>query len=56
MIGGTDAEVTFAGLVAPGLYQINVKVPESATDGDLPIQLYIQGGQTSGNLIVAVQQ
>jgi uncharacterized protein (TIGR03437 family) len=33
-IGGTQSDVTFAGVVAPGLYQINVKIPASASDGD----------------------
>ena len=32
-IGGTSATVTFAGLVAPGLFQINVTVPASLSDG-----------------------
>ena len=33
-IGDIGAGITFAGLVSPGLYQINVIVPSSAADGD----------------------
>jgi uncharacterized protein (TIGR03437 family) len=36
-IGGLPAAVSFAGLVSPGLYQINVTVPPSAPAGDLAI-------------------
>jgi uncharacterized protein (TIGR03437 family) len=33
-IGGINATVTFAGLVSPGLYQLNVAVPSTVPDGD----------------------
>ncbi len=33
-IGGINANVTFAGLVSPGLYQLNVVVPSTVPDGD----------------------
>ena len=33
-IGGTPATVQFAGLISPGLYQINVVVPLTAANGD----------------------
>jgi len=33
VIDGIDADVTFAGLVGPGLYQINVVVPSTVTIG-----------------------
>jgi uncharacterized protein (TIGR03437 family) len=33
-IGGINATVTFAGLVSPGLYQLNVVVPSTVPDGD----------------------
>ena len=34
VIGSVEAEVTFAGLVSPGLYQINVVVPPGLASGD----------------------
>jgi uncharacterized protein (TIGR03437 family) len=49
-IGGIAAVVDYAGITAgaAGLYQINVVVPESAPDGDLPISLvYGQGAATA---------
>jgi uncharacterized protein (TIGR03437 family) len=33
VIDGIDADVTFAGLVGPGLYQFNVVVPSTVTIG-----------------------
>jgi hypothetical protein len=33
-IGGVTAEVLWAGLVGPGLYQINVRIPTTLADGD----------------------
>jgi uncharacterized protein (TIGR03437 family) len=33
-IGGTSATVQFAGLVAPGLYQVNIVVPSNTSPGD----------------------
>jgi uncharacterized protein (TIGR03437 family) len=49
-IGGVAAVVDYAGITAgaAGLYQINVRVPESAPDGDLPVSLvYGQGAATA---------
>jgi uncharacterized protein (TIGR03437 family) len=36
-IGGQAAQVAFAGLVSPGLYQFNVVVPATAANGDNPV-------------------
>jgi uncharacterized protein (TIGR03437 family) len=53
--GGNPAQVTFAGLVSPGLYQINVTVPSSAPNGDVQV-LAQAGGQTSPVALITVQQ
>lgn len=53
--GGNQAQVTFAGLVSPGLYQINVTVPSSAPNGDVQV-LAQAGGQTSPVALITVQQ
>jgi uncharacterized protein (TIGR03437 family) len=36
-IGGITAEYAFSGLVGPGLYQMNVKVPSGLAPGDQPL-------------------
>ncbi len=40
-IGGKLAHVSFAGLVSPGLYQVNVVVPD-VPDGDNQVNLQVQ--------------
>jgi uncharacterized protein (TIGR03437 family) len=48
-VGGADAPVSFTGLVAPGLYQINFTVPQ-VTAGDQPLAIRVAGvaGQNTG--------
>jgi minor extracellular serine protease Vpr len=56
-IGGQSATASFAGLAPgfPGLYQINVAVPQSATTGSaVPITISV-GGQTSAQATIPVQ-
>ena len=52
-IGGQPATVQFAGVVGAGLVQINVQVPASITNGDLPVVLSVGGlpTQTTANMI-----
>jgi uncharacterized protein (TIGR03437 family) len=45
-VGDRPADVLFAGLVAPGLWQVNIRVPNGAPGGDVPVRLSY-GGQTS---------
>ncbi|HWB85209.1 MAG TPA: S8 family serine peptidase [Bryobacteraceae bacterium] len=56
MIGGQSATVQFSGLAPgfPGLYQINVVVPDGLTPGDNPITVAI-GNQTSPAANLPVQ-
>jgi len=42
-IGGANATVLFAGLVGPGLYQINVTVPSTLADGDQAVIATVAG-------------
>jgi uncharacterized protein (TIGR03118 family) len=55
MVGGTPATVTYAGLVVAGVYQVNVTIPMTAPDGDLPVTLQIGGTSTQANAIITVQ-
>lgn len=45
-IGGSPAAVSYCGLIGAGLYQINVKVPESLTAGTYPV-VVTQNGVSS---------
>ncbi len=55
LIGGVAANVTFAGLVGPGVYQINLTVPSTAASGDNPIAVQIGGYSSPGNVFISVQ-
>jgi uncharacterized protein (TIGR03437 family) len=56
-VGGIDAAVTFAGLAAgfAGLNQVNITVPDTAPDGDLPVVLTV-GGVAAPASLVTVQR
>ncbi len=45
-IDAADAEVAWAGLSSPGVYQINVKVPAGLAKGDYPVTASIDGVRT----------
>lgn len=55
-VGGTAANVNFAGLPAgfAGLDQVNITIPDTAPDGDLPVTLTV-GGVTTPVATVTVQ-
>lgn len=53
-IGGTPAIVSWAGLVGPGLYQINVTVPASLADGDHAVVAAVAGASTQAGALVKV--
>ena len=55
-IGGVNATVLFAGLVAPGEFQINLTVPPSLADGDHPIMAAINGVSTQAGVLITVQK
>jgi len=52
-IGGVAAQVQWAGLIAPGLYQVNVQVPSGAA-GDQPLTVSIAGFQSASGVYLAV--
>jgi uncharacterized protein (TIGR03118 family) len=55
LIGNTPAEVTFAGLVGAGLYQINVVIPPSTPDGDATVVAQANGQSSPSGVFVTVQ-
>jgi len=54
-IGGTPAQVTFAGLTAAGVYQFNVMVPATTPDGDIPVVAQLGALTTQSNITIPVQ-
>jgi uncharacterized protein (TIGR03437 family) len=54
-IGNLPATVSFAGLVSPGLYQLNVTIPASAPSGDLPIVAMYNGSSSQSTAVITVQ-
>jgi uncharacterized protein (TIGR03437 family) len=45
-IGGVAAEVLWSGIVGPGLYQINVRVPAALPDGDHAVVATVAGASS----------
>jgi uncharacterized protein (TIGR03437 family) len=53
---GTDAgNVKFAGLVATGLYQVNVVIPTSVGAGDVFVTVEVDGVRSRNNVLLKVQ-
>lgn len=55
-IGGVLANVTFAGLVAPGEYQFNIDIPLTAPDGDNAITVTYSGSTTQAGTLITVRR
>jgi uncharacterized protein (TIGR03437 family) len=55
-LGGVDAEVSFAGLIYPGVLQVNIKVPVDAPSSDaVQLILTIGSGASRKTATIAVQ-
>jgi len=55
-IGGITANVQYAGLISPGLYQINVVVPSTAANGDNQVIATYGGASSPTGAMIAVAQ
>lgn len=55
-IGGANASVQFAGLVAPGEFQFNVIVPQPLPNGDQPIVASYGGASTQAGALITIQK
>ncbi len=53
-IGGIAADVLWAGLVGPGLYQINVRVPAALSDGDKAVVATVMGLSSQSTAVLKV--
>jgi uncharacterized protein (TIGR03118 family) len=56
VIGGVPATVTFAGLIAAGLYQINVMVPAGLTPGDASVIAFVGNAATQEGAFITIGQ
>jgi len=54
-IGGAGASVTFAGLTSAGLYQVNVQLPGTLSDGDAAVIAQVGTAKSQANAFIAVQ-
>jgi uncharacterized protein (TIGR03437 family) len=54
-IGGISASVQFAGLISPGLFQFNVVVPATATNGNKTLTAQYNGLATQSGVLLTVQ-
>jgi uncharacterized protein (TIGR03437 family) len=54
-VGGLPAEVQFAGVVSPGLYQFNIVVPLNAAGGDNDVVAFYGTAATLGGAVIVVQ-
>ena len=54
-IGGMDAVVSFAGLVGPGLYQVNAVVPAGLPDGDYAVIATCGGVSTQSTAMLKIK-
>jgi uncharacterized protein (TIGR03437 family) len=55
-IGGVPADVQFAGLSGAGLYQLNVKIPDTLADGDASVVAEVGGVSTQDNAFITVKR
>ncbi len=53
-----DENILYAGITpaSPGLYQLNIKLPDTTPDGDLPLIIEIAGVQSSAGGFLAVKR
>jgi uncharacterized protein (TIGR03437 family) len=54
-IGGTTATVAFAGLISPGLYQLNVTIPGGVSSGDNKLALTYNGQASPSGDLISIQ-
>ena len=55
-VGDVDVTPDFAGLTAAGVYQFNVKIPDSTPDGDIPVIATINSASTQSAARIRVQR
>ncbi len=56
LIEGIPAKVTFAGIVTPGLYQINATIPAGLPPGDAAVIATLGNGETQAGAYITIAQ
>lgn len=54
LINNVAGRVTFAGLSATGLYQINVVLPDTLPDGDVPVVVQANGASSPSGALITI--
>ncbi|HEY4363805.1 MAG TPA: hypothetical protein VGN17_22750 [Bryobacteraceae bacterium] len=54
-IGGASATLTFAGVISPGLYQLNVMIPGNLVSGDCKVVLTYKGQNSPSGDLITIQ-
>jgi uncharacterized protein (TIGR03437 family) len=55
-VGGIVSVVNWAGIVEPGLYQINSQIPATTPNGDQPIVVTVGTAQSQTGVKIPVQK
>ncbi|MGA3188040.1 MAG: serine hydrolase [Bryobacteraceae bacterium] len=53
-IGGVNAPVSYAGIVSPGLFQINVQVPQTAPAGNQQVVVTYDGSTSPSGVLIPI--
>jgi uncharacterized protein (TIGR03437 family) len=56
LVGNTQAQALFAGVVQAGLWQLNVQLPDNLPDGDVPVVATVNGVRTQDNAFLTIQR
>lgn len=54
-VGGITANVRFAGLISPGLYQFNFDIPPGLAAGDYPLLATLSGAPSQSGTLITIQ-
>jgi uncharacterized protein (TIGR03437 family) len=54
-IGGSVADIAYAGITEAGVWQFNIAVPLSVADGDAPVMASIKGLSTQSGTFLTIQ-
>jgi uncharacterized protein (TIGR03437 family) len=55
-VDNLPAVVQFAGMTFAGVFQVNIRVPQLARVGDLPVVMTVDGQSTPANVLLNFQR